>query len=378
MIRPRRTSRPLRPALVASVLLASLALTTPARAQNTGDRAAAEALYNDAKKLIADKRFADACPKLEESMRLDPGIGIMLHLASCYEKTNKTASAWALFREAEQLATRENDKRSDIAKKRADALESTLHRLTIVVPQASALSGLEVKRDGSRVGAGQWGTAVPVDPGEHAIAATAPGKIAWSTSVKTPLAKGDTSVTVPTLVDAPVPVVIADTAAPAPATTALPPAPPASGASAPTSDRSVALTPPAADTASDASTGRGTRIAGLALIGAGVVGVGIGSYFGIHTKSKLDESNADGHCRTDNHCDAIGAGLRSDAQSAGTASTVAFSLGLLGVAGGAIVYFTAPKPSASARAAHTPRTPLTVVVPAIGAGGGGLIVRGSF
>ena len=367
----RRTRRATA-ALVALFTLGALGFSAPALGQNTGDRAAAEALFDDAKKLIADKRFVDACPKLEESMRLDPGIGIMLHLASCYEKTNRSASAWALFREAEQRAMREGDKRADVAKKRADALEPTLHKLTIVVPTASDVSGLEVKRDGSLVGRGQWGTAVPVDPGEHAIGATATGKVAWSSAVKTPAEKGETSVTVPPLADTPPPVPSAQSSAP----TSVTPAPSAStstvasiapGASASMSNVSASPAPPPA---SDATTGRGTRIAGLALIGVGVVGVGIGSYFGIHTKSKLDESNANG-CQPDNHCNAVGAGLRGDAESAGTASTVAFSLGLLAIAGGAVVYFTAPKPDASARARAT-------IVPAIGAGGGGVLVRGAF
>ena len=362
MIRARRATVAAFFALVAGC---PLAFSAPALAQNTGDRAAAEALYNEAMKLIADKRFPEACPKLEESMRLDPGIGIMLHLASCYEKTQKAASAWALFREAQQIATREGDKRADAAKKRADALEPTLHKLTIVVPKASDVAGLEVRRDGSLVGRGQWGTAVPIDPGEHAIAATATGKTPWTSTVKTPAEKGETSVTVPPLGDAPAPVV---SAPPTPTPTASTPQSATSATSAPLASTSPGE--PLLPTSEDSGASNGRRVAGLAIAGVGVVGVGIGAYFGLHTKSKLDESNADNNCQPNNHCNATGASLRHDAQSAGTVSTVAFGIGLLAIAGGAVVYFTAPK----ADAAHTGMT----VTPTVGASGGGVILRGSF
>src|SRR5882757_7685464 len=93
-----------------------------ARAQSA-DKATAEVLFNQGRALLAEGKLAEACPKLAESLRLDTGIGTMLYLAECYERSGKTASAWAEFREAQATASKEGDAREHIAKDRADLLE---------------------------------------------------------------------------------------------------------------------------------------------------------------------------------------------------------------------------------------------------------------
>ena len=63
------------------------------REPTTQDRAIAEALFRDGKALIAAERINDACAKFQESERLDPALGTLLHLATCYAQVGKTASA---------------------------------------------------------------------------------------------------------------------------------------------------------------------------------------------------------------------------------------------------------------------------------------------
>ena len=66
----------------------------PAWAQpSAADKATAEALFDAALDLMRKGRNEEACPRLEQSHRIDPGIGTLLYLAECYEKTGRTASA---------------------------------------------------------------------------------------------------------------------------------------------------------------------------------------------------------------------------------------------------------------------------------------------
>src|SRR3954466_14533076 len=103
----------------------------PAGAQNASDKAAAESLFDEGKKLASEHKYAEACPKFSESLRLDSGVGTMLYLADCYEKVGQTASAWGQFREAAAIAKRQNDAREKIARERAARLEPKLSRLSI-------------------------------------------------------------------------------------------------------------------------------------------------------------------------------------------------------------------------------------------------------
>jgi hypothetical protein len=74
-----------------------------------------------------------------------------------------------------------------------------------------------------------------------------------------------------------------------------------------------------------------------------------------------------GHCLPDNECDATGKQDRSDARTLAALSTVAFIAGGALIAGGAFLYFSAP----------SGRTRVVALSPAVVAGGGGLVLRGT-
>jgi hypothetical protein len=302
-----------------------------AQEPSTGDKAVAERLYNDGIALMRHKDYANACPKFAESLRVESGIGTMLHLADCYEKAGRLASAWAQFREAAEIAEKDRDGRASVARERANALEPKLSTLTIVVPPPSSADGLEITRDGSVVGRGQWGTPIPLDAGAHTIGAAAPHHVAWSTRIDLAAEHATQTVSVPALAAEPPPDA---TAPPVPVVPGNPP-PSRDGEPAP------ALPPP------PPTSGFSTRqILGLSLGGAGIIGLGLGTYFGLHAKSLDDDSNTGG-CMPNDHCTQAGGDLRSSARDSAMGANVSYALGLAALAGGAVIYFTAPKEGAS-------------------------------
>lgn len=178
--------------LVLGFLLGSL----PARAQSAS--AQARVLFGEARKLMNKGRFDEACPKLEESLRLDHGIGTQFNLAHCWEQIGRTASAWGLFLDvASAAATAGQRKREAAARERADALEPQLARLLIEV--SDPVSGLTVLRSGETVGRASWGTAMPVDPGTQRIEASAPDRLPWSKEVDVDVPGATVSVAIPAL-----------------------------------------------------------------------------------------------------------------------------------------------------------------------------------
>jgi serine/threonine-protein kinase len=168
------------------------------------DRAVADSLYEQSAQLAKENRWEEACAKLEASLKLDPAIGTLLRLASCYEHQLKTASAWSAYNDAVALAAKSDDKRGKFAEKEAKRLEPTLAKLLVEVsPEGRA--GLEIKRDGMPIAASAWGAPFPVDPGTITLECSQPGKRSWKTSISVDAKPGTTTVRVPALEDAPAP-----------------------------------------------------------------------------------------------------------------------------------------------------------------------------
>src|SRR5207245_855705 len=63
--------------------------------------------------------------------------------------------------------------------------------------------GLKVTRDGIDVGRGQWNSPVPIDPGEHRVTASAPGKRTWERAVHVPPEPKTVAVEIPALNEEP-------------------------------------------------------------------------------------------------------------------------------------------------------------------------------
>jgi hypothetical protein len=296
----------------AAVLLVLLLLSRPAVA---GDSAVAEALFREGRALMDAGNYSSACPKLAESFEQEPATGTLLALAMCRERAGQTASAWASYGQVIARSKREGRAdREQAARERAEALEPKLSRLTITVDVRTAKDpGLVVKRDGAVVGAATFGTAVPLDPGEHTIEATAQGKKTWSTKVRVGTEHDLQSVEVPFLEVEPV--AATDAVATSPA-----------GSASPERD-----TPPA-------KKGFPLRPLGIGVGAAGVVGLGVGVFFGLRAKDLNAESNEAGRCDAANQCDPTGGKKRDDAKSAAGVATVAMVAGGVLTAAGVTLF----------------------------------------
>lgn len=293
-------------ALLMSMLTSrALAETTPQQA------AAAQALFDEARKLMAQGSHAEACPKLEESQRLDPGVGTQLNLAACYEAIGRTASAWSLFLEAAALANRTAERqREQIARERAAQLERRLSKLRVIVPQDVRTIGLRVERADAEtaavMGPAQWGAAMPIDPGKHVVRATAPGKRPAQLEVEVPADGATYTITLSPLRDAP--------------------------EQAKEDQRAAAGEDPGF------FEGLGTqRVIGLSLGAAGVVALGVSGVFTLLAVSANDasQSNCEG-----NACNATGLADREDAMAHGDRATVALIGGGVLIAAGAVLFAT--------------------------------------
>jgi hypothetical protein len=153
------------PLLVAALFGAVISIA-PNHAR--ADEATAEALFQAGKGLMDQKKYAEACPKLEASFKLGPAVGTMLNLADCHEKEGKLAQAWGNWGDARDQAKRENDKpRMELAARRQKELDPRVPKLTVNV--TGAVNGLDVYRDELQLESAMLGVPLPVDPGVHIV-----------------------------------------------------------------------------------------------------------------------------------------------------------------------------------------------------------------
>lgn len=109
-------------------------MTTVSGRALASDAVAAQALFDDGKRLMAAGKIAEACPKFEESQRRDPGSGTLLNLATCYEKSGRLALAWSTYLEAASAAhAAGNAERESTARELAGALEPRLSKIAVRV-----------------------------------------------------------------------------------------------------------------------------------------------------------------------------------------------------------------------------------------------------
>lgn len=325
-----------------AVVLTLCALSGGALAQPGGNSVLAEQLFAQGRDLAKAGDWAAACPKFEASLRYDATLGTKLNLATCYENVGKLASAWGLFREAADNATKANDpKRHDYAANKAAQLEPRLPRVTIVAPSPMP-DGFSVTRNGTAIDNAALGASLYVDPGELAIVATAPGYEKYSTTA-TLKEKDTTTVTIPALERS--------KEAPPPPTTTTPVV----------AEHPVEAPPPS-KTRKHVALGIG--IAGVAVMGAGFV-------FGYKASSNFSDAKKvcpDLECASPDDY-ARGDALVSDARRDGNIANIMIGVGGAAAVTAVVLWVTSPSEH---------RTETARITPTVTSHSAGLAIGGSF
>lgn len=308
------------------------------------DLARAEALFQAGKKLLDAGNAAAACPKLAESLRLDPGGGTLIALALCHLAEGKTASAWGELGDALALAQRDGRRdREDFVRARLAEVSPRLSRLALDVGRDDgAVAGVELRRDGAAIQRAEWGVPVPLDPGAHVVTLSAPGRATVTRTVS--IGKdGDLQRLV----------IVFGNDAPPPAASS---GPPIASASAPAPPDPV---PPRVGSDS-------RRTVALVAGGVGVVGLAIGTIFGVRALGAW--SDAKQACPARECSDRQGVARRDDASAAATIADVGFGAAIVGL--GVATYLLVEGASSSPSASRV------WLAPIVGDGGGGLLAKG--
>jgi hypothetical protein len=278
-------------AVCAVVLVTSRDAAAQLAPSGTSDELRAEYLFRAGERKFDAGLHAAACADFAESLRLGPKLGTLLNLALCHETVGKTATAWREFHHAAAWASQNSQRdRHDFATQHVVALETKLPRVLLQLPADRAIGAVDV--DGEPLPDSNWYLPVFLDPGEHSVTVSAPGKARNVVKFRVVAAATEQLVAVPSLQD----------------DLSLIPKPKLKPA-------------PVAPFIVD----HRRRIAGLVTLGVGAAGFAVGATFGVLAVSKRNEIGSE--CGG-NRCTLDGARTYRDAQSNATIATVGTALGL--------------------------------------------------
>jgi hypothetical protein len=156
------------------LFLFSSFVAAQARADETNEQKAERLFRSGEHKFDAGNR-AEACADFGASLKLAPKLGTLLNVALCHETTGRPATAWHEYHHAAAWATQNGQKeRREYALAHLAALEPKLPRVGLQLPPLTAIANLDL--DGEPQPEQRWYLPLFLDPGEHVVAITAPGK----------------------------------------------------------------------------------------------------------------------------------------------------------------------------------------------------------
>jgi hypothetical protein len=304
----------------------------------------AEVLYQEGQRAADAHDWSLACQKFRESNAREPAPGTLLNIANCEEKLGELNASLAHY---EAVAVLVQDDRAKFATERAKVIRARIPKLVVRLAPSTP-SDARVERDGKTLPATSLGVPLPVDPGEHTLVLSVPGRADARVNIR--LAERETRD------------VVLSSGTAALASTA-PAAPVLAAAVAEKKDEPSSTTTPSAPFAvRHAGLLRG---AGYASLGLGAVGLGTGIVGLLATANAKRE--ADAECVAG--CTAAGLEAQDRGQSASTVATAGFIASGVGLAAGAALLVVLPRLT---------RDKTTTVGAAPVAGGAVFGVSGSF
>ncbi|MDI1481334.1 hypothetical protein [Polyangium sp. y55x31] len=325
---------------VAAALLFSALASSPVAAEEDPKARAQKLFFEGLTDIQAGNKQA-GCTKLRESLSLFATPNTLFNVARCDEEEGRIAAAQEYWQRGLSLIDAK-DPRAKVAKERIDALDARVPRLRVILPVGQAIGTLSL--DGTELAPSRLEAPLRVEPGKHVIVVRAPGRedkryeVDLAEKERTEVVAGPGPEVVP--VEAPKPPPLASGSAEAP-----PPPAPASG-------RRTA----------------GFVVGGVGL--AGIVAAGItGGMLVARDGQITKDCNDDGVCRKGSE----GYTLSQNSGPLLVGNTVAWGVGIAGIAAGLVLVLTAPSGKAGdAQGREASIAPLAVP------GGGGLCISGRF
>jgi hypothetical protein len=246
---------------------------------------------------------ANDCPHaiehLQQSLRLSPTPKAMLNLADCELRTGNLTGAKEHATAGRTLAVLQNDAELvAVADAQSAAIERRMAWLTVRL-SATAPAGAQVKVDRDPLPPGSLGIPEAVNPGDHTIVTSAPGRAPHPVNVT--IAEGERSEV---------------TVEPGPAL-------------------------PSAEAPTRGGVGSGPSIPFYTALGVGVVGLAVGIGTGVAGQSK--HAALEGECGAGGLCPMSAQPDLDDFHMLKAVSTVAYAAGAAGLVAAAVLWFVVPR-----------------------------------
>ena len=299
-----------------------VAAATCSESARADDGGTAQALFDKGVADLENGRTETACPAFAESQRLDPRPGTLFALADCEVALGKIASALGHYHEyigwvsrlAEDQQTRHAE-RIALARAQVEALGAKVPTLVLSL-SPSAPAGTVIERDGVALQGAALGVALPIDPGEHVIVSRSPGHAEERLTINVTI--GDAKqLELPFRPEAP------------PST--APPVPP------PVTEKTALVSE--SESAPTGDDGASQRTLAYVAGGIGLAGIVVGAVSGALVLDRKATVNDECVAHV---CSPEGKEAADSGQTLAAVSTIAFGVGLAGIATGVTLILTAP------------------------------------